>query len=257
MTRPKLLILGGTTEGAMLARAAIARFGDRLTVISSLAGRTELPGEIPGEVRRGGFGGIEGLARFLRSRAIDLVIDATHPFAAIMARHAAEACSRTGVPHLVLRRPTWPSIAGEKRIQVPDMAAAATALRELGVRRVFVTTGARGPEALATVPNAWFLVRLIEPLDGPLPLPHYAVIYARGPFTEISERKLMAEHDIDALLTKHSGGAATFGKIVAARDLGLPVVMMERPASEPADTVDDVATALDWIEVRLSERMDR
>lgn len=254
MARPTLLILGGTTEGAMLARTAIARFADRLTVVSSLAGRTELPGEIPGEVRRGGFGGVAGLVDFLTSRNIGMVLDATHPFAATMARHAAEACARTGVPLLAMRRPAWPAVAGERRIMVPDMTAAAATLRDQGARRVLVTTGARELATLAAAPDVWFLIRLIEPLVAPLPLPRHAVIYARGAFTETAERRLMQEHDIDALLTKHSGGGATFGKITAARNLGLPVVMVERPAVTPVAAVADIESALDWIEVRLGDR---
>lgn len=247
MTDRRLLILGGTAEAAFLARAVIRRFGERLRVISSLAGATAVSAEIPGELRRGGFGGVEGLIGYLTAEAIDLVIDATHPFAATMSRHAVEACARAGVPRFALLRPTWPSIAEERRIMVPDMAAAAGALAELGARRIFVTSGSFDLAALAAVSDAWFMIRLVEPLGEPLALPSYAVIYARGPFTEAGERKLMVESGIDALLAKHSGGLTSYGKVVAARDLKLPVVMIERPPPPPGETATSVEDTLDWI----------
>lgn len=251
MAARRFLILGGTGEGARLARAAVARFGERASVISSLAGRTATPSEIPGLVRVGGFGGVEGLVKYLRDEAIDAVVDATHPFAAAMSRHAVAACARASVPLQVLRRPPWPALAGERRILVPDMAAAAVALGEIGARRIFVTTGTRDLDKLAAVPNAWYLIRLIEPVKAPLPLPHYAAIYARGPFAETADRRLMEEHGIDALLAKHSGGGATFGKILAARELGIPVVMIERPVKDMAGAVDTIDAALAWLETRF------
>lgn len=252
MARRKLLILGGTGEGVLLARAALARFGERVVVISSLAGRTALPSEIPGAVRTGGFGGIAGLVKYLRDESIDAVVDATHPFAATMSHHAAVGCARAGVPLQVLRRPTWPALASERRILVPDMAGAAAALAEIGARRIFVTTGTRDLDVLAPVPDAWFLVRLIEPVKAPLPLPHYAELYARGPFSEAADRRLMEDHGIDALLVKHSGGGATFGKILAARELGIPVVMIERPAKDAAGSVETIEAALAWIEAQFA-----
>lgn len=248
MTWRRLLILGGTADAAELAGVAIARYRHRMTVISSLAGRTEIPGDIPGQVRVGGFGGVEGLVKYLRAEKIDFVIDATHPFAAAMSRHAALACAQAGVPRLALQRPDWPLTAGERRIAVPDMAGAAAKLRELGARRVFVTSGAKDLAALADLTEAWLLVRLIEPPAEPPPLAHYALIFARGPFTEVAEHGLMEEHGIDALLTKDSGGEATYGKVIAARDLGIPVVIIGRPASDVTNAVDNIEAALDWLE---------
>lgn len=251
MTRNTLLILGGTSDAVALAHAVIRRFGADLRVISSLAGVTAVPAAVPGEVRRGGFGGIEGLAAYLKEQSIDLVVDATHPFAATITRNAVEACSRLGVPRLTMLRPAWPQIAGEKRIVVPDMATAAARLVEIGAKRVFVTTGAKDLADLATAPDTWFLIRLIEPLEEPLPLRSYATIYGRGPFTESGERKVMTDHQIDALLTKHSGGHVTYGKIVAARDLGLPVVMIARPTAPSGGSVESIDAVLDWIDSRL------
>jgi precorrin-6A/cobalt-precorrin-6A reductase len=252
MTRQSVLILGGTSEAVALAHAAIKRFGPQLRVISSLAGVTAVPAAVPGEVRRGGFGGVDGLAAYLKDQSIDLVVDATHPYAATISRNALEACNRTGVPRLTVLRPTWPEIAGERRIVAPDMATAARKLVDLGARRVFVTTGAKDLDALAAAPDTWFLIRLIEPLSEPLPLRSHALIYGRGPFTESGERKLMIDNQIDGLLTKHSGGHVTYSKIVAARDLGLPVVMIARPTPPSGAAVESIQAALDWIDARLS-----
>jgi precorrin-6A/cobalt-precorrin-6A reductase len=251
MAQSKLLILGGTSEAVALAHALIRRFGDRLTVISSLAGVTETAVEIPGVVRRGGFGGLEGLTDYLREESIDLIIDASHPFAANISQHGREASTRLGLPRLTLLRPEWPRLAGEWRFMVPDMAAAAARLTKIGAQRILVTTGAKDLAKLADVPQAWFLIRLIEPLAEPLPISSYALIFARGPFTSAGERKMMEEHGIDALLTKDSGGHLTFGKIVAARDLGLPVVMIGRPETYAADSVETIEAALDWVETQL------
>lgn len=252
MAQPKLLILGGTSDAVALAHALARRFGNRLAVISSLAGVThQTPVDIPGEVRRGGFGGVDGLADYLRREKIDLVIDSTHPFAANMSQHGREACVRLSIPRLTLLRPDWPRIAGEQRYMVPDMSAAAAKLTEVGARRIFVTTGAKDLPALAAVPNAWFLIRVIEPLEAPLPIPSHALIFARGPFTAAGERRLMTEHGIDALVTKDSGGHATYGKILAARDLNIPVVMLERPDTFGSLEVDTIEAALDWVETKL------
>lgn len=251
MTQPKLLILGGTSEAVALAHALMRRFGNRLTVISSLAGRTENPVEIPGIVRRGGFGGVEGLVDYLRRETIDLVVDASHPFAATMSQHGQEAADRLGLPRLTLLRPAWERLAGERRFMVPDMAAAAARLTKISARRILVTTGTKDLAVLASVPQAWFLIRLIEPLAEPLPIPSYALMFARGPFTAAGERKVMAEHEIDTLLTKDSGGHATFGKMVAARDLALPVVMVSRPETFAARSVETVDAVLDWVETKI------
>jgi precorrin-6A/cobalt-precorrin-6A reductase len=155
------------------------------------------------------------------------------------------------VPRLTLLRPDWPRIAGEQRFMVPDMAAAAHKLTGIGVRRIFVTTGSKDLAALATVPNAWFLIRVIEPLDESLPIPAHALIFARGPFTATGEHRIMADHGIDTLLTKDSGGHATYGKIIAARDLNIPVVMLERPQTFGTLEVDTIEAALDWVETKL------
>ena len=200
----------------------------------------------PGETRRGGFGGVAGLTAFLQRRAIDLVIDATHPFAATISANAVAACRRVGVPRLVLCRPPWPAQPYDRWIRVADAAAAATVLPELG-RRIFLTTGQRDIAAFSALETLWFLVRLIDPPQRPLPLANHMLILGRGPFSAFDEAVLFAEHGIDVLVAKNSGGLATYGKIEAARKCGLPVVMIERPPAPEGDIVATVDAALAWI----------
>lgn len=248
--RPRLLILGGTAEALALAREAAARFGAGLEVITSLAGRTARPRRPAGAVRTGGFGGAQGLAAYLESEGISLVVDATHPFAAEISKSARRACDILDVPRLTLRRPPWPRRPGDRWVEVADMDAAAQRLPALG-RRAFLTVGAASLEAFADMAGVWFLVRLIEPPAGPLPLRDYELVLGRGPFAVDDERRLMRGQGIDALVSKESGGSATEPKIAAARELGIPVVMVRRPAAEPGETAADVGQALDWIAARL------
>lgn len=243
----RLLVLGGTREALDLARRTTADPG--LHVITSLAGRTRTPAAIPGELRVGGFGGTGGLARYLCEAAIDLVIDATHPFASTMAGNAAQACEAASVPRLKLLRPPWRAVEGDRWIEVPDMAAAAAALPGLA-ERVFLTTGRRDLAAFAALADTWFLVRLIEPPEEPLPLTRHQLILARGPFAEDDETALLSEHRIQAVVAKNSGGALTYAKIAAARRLALPVVMVRRPEAPAGTTVKDVDAASTWLRSR-------
>lgn len=238
----RILILGGTADAARLARALAERPG--LAVISSLAGRTDAVPALPGRVRVGGFGGAGGLAEYLRNEAIDRVVDATHPFAARISAHAAEACRAMDVPRLMLVRPGWQQVAGDRWVEVDDMAAAAAALPGLG-RRAFLTVGIGEVAAFAPVRGVWFLVRLLA--EQALPLADYAVVTGRGPFDAHAEQKLMAAHGVDVVVSKASGGSATYGKISAARELGLPVLMVRRPPLPEGEQVDSVAAILEWI----------
>ncbi|MGE0256410.1 MAG: cobalt-precorrin-6A reductase [Alphaproteobacteria bacterium] len=242
---PSLLLLGGTGEAVALAADLAAAFGPRLRVISSLAGRTRDPRLPPGEVRVGGFGGAAALADFLRANAIDAVIDATHPFAAAISANAADACRAAGVPCLVLRRPAWSARPGDRWHEAADAAAAATLLPSLG-RRAFLTIGPRDLAPFAALDRMWFLVRQVDPPAAPLPLRNGAVVVGRGPFAEAAERRLLVEHAIDVLVTRASGGAATVGKLDAARALGLPVVMIRRPPPPPGPSVTAPAEAVRW-----------
>jgi len=245
----RLLILGGTGEAAALAH----RLGrlENLKLTTSLAGRTRAPAAVPGRLRSGGFGGAEGLAHYLRDRAIDMVIDATHPYAARISANAATACEAAGVPRLMLVRPPWPERPGDRWLRVADAAAAAAALLELG-RRVFLSIGRQDLAPFADLPGIWFLVRMIDAPEEPLPLANFELILGRGPFAAEDEEALMERHGIAVLLSKNSGGQGTYGKIEAARQLGLPVVMIERPPLPEGQAVQSVDEAAAWAEVRCN-----
>jgi precorrin-6A/cobalt-precorrin-6A reductase len=238
----RVLILGGTGEARRLARALADR--PDVHVVSSLAGRVADPALPPGEVRVGGFGGVSGLAGYLRDRRIDAVVDATHPFAATMSAHAVAATDTVGVRLLVLRRPGWIARPGDRWLRVPTIADAARAVAGLG-ERVFLTTGRQGLAAFADV-DAWFLVRSVDPPDPPLPR-RLEVLLDRGPFTVDSERDLLRRQRIDVLVTKDSGGAMTAAKLEAARDLGIPVVMVDRPPATTAPAVESIDEVVEWI----------
>ncbi|MEV7353718.1 cobalt-precorrin-6A reductase [Kitasatospora sp. NPDC091276] len=244
MTR-HVLILGGTTEGRALA-AALAE-PPSLRVTSSLAGRVAQPRLPAGEVRIGGFGGPEGLADWLRGERVDAVVDATHPFAAGMSRNAALAAAATGVPLLVLRRPGFTPVAGDRWLPVPSLAAAAELLPGLG-RRVFLTTGRQGIATFAHLDGVHFLARSVDPPEPPLP-PSFEVLLDRGPFTLDDERMLLREHRIDVVVTKDSGGAATAPKLTAARELHLPVIIVRRPpVPDGVPVAPDVPGAVRWLQ---------
>jgi precorrin-6A/cobalt-precorrin-6A reductase len=222
----RILILGGTTEAAQLARAVERRRG--LKVITSLAGRTREPAPLPGATRSGGFGGIEGLIRFIREEKIDVVIDATHPYAEQISRHAVVASRSTGVPLVRLERPPWPRQPDDRWALVDSVVEAARVLPDYG-RRAFLTVGGKELQAFANMERMWFLVRLVEAPTVPPPLLHCQVVTGRGPFTAEDERKLLQQHRVDMIVAKNSGGDATYGKIAAARALGLPVILVRRP----------------------------
>ena len=248
----RLLILGGTAEGRALAEAAAARFGSSLTVISALAGRTRAPILPAGEVRIGGFGGADGLAAYLKEERIDLLVDATHPYATRISAQACEAAARAATTHLVLVRPSWRPMPGDRWIDVATVEEAVGAIpAEAG--RVFLTVGVRALAPFASCPDLWFLVRLVDEPAEPIPLARHRLICARGPFAEADERGLLADYRIDCLVTRASGGEATAAKLAAARKLGLPVVMVRRPPPPPGPSASSVEEALAWIEERLGE----
>ncbi|WBO62531.1 cobalt-precorrin-6A reductase [Streptomyces camelliae] len=237
-----VLILGGTTEARRLAAVLAARPGVRVT--TSLAGRVARPGAVAGEVRTGGFGGADGLADWLRAHHVDALVDATHPFAEAITANAARAAAATGVPAVVLRRPGWRPGPGDRWYDVPSLAGAAEALPALG-RRVFLSTGRLGLAAFAHLRDLHFVVRSVEPPEPPMP-PDTELVLARGPFTVAEETELLRTHRIDVLVTKDSGGEATAAKLTAARELGLPVVVVRRPPLPPGVTaVPDVADVLE------------
>jgi len=253
--RRHLLILGGTAEARILAERAIAVFGERLHVTTSLAGRTRAPAALAGEVRRGGFGGPEGLAAYLRHTAIDMVIDATHPFATQISPAASRACRDTSVPLLLLARPGWSPEPGDRWIEVGSAVEAATILPTLG-RCAFLTIGHAEIEAFAGVVDVHFVVRLVDPPATPLPLGSYQLIIARGPFAPDAEGRIMVQHAIDVVVAKASGGDATAAKLMAARQLAIPVLMLRRPEKTHTNRVGSVDEALSWIELENRQPLE-
>jgi precorrin-6A/cobalt-precorrin-6A reductase len=234
MTR--ILILGGTTEARELAARLAAMPG--LAVTLSLAGRTREPAAQAAPVRVGGFGGAAGLAGYLRTERVGLMVDATHPFAARISANAAEAAKAAGVPILALRRPEWQRRAGDRWTEVSSIADAVFALGP-APRRVFLAIGRREAAVFEAAPQHFYLVRSVDPVDPPPVLPHAHYILSRGPFAFSGELDLLRDHRIDAVVAKNSGGEATYAKIEAARQLGIEIVMVRRP---PMPDVPMVAT---------------
>ncbi len=240
----KVLILGGTTEGSGLARALAddARFRPVL----SLAGRTRAPVLPAVAARRGGFGGVDGLAAYLRDEGMGALVDATHPFARQMHRHASEAAAIAAVPRLALWRPGWMPEPGDRWTQVAAMPEAVLALGP-DPRRVFLTVGQQELAPFRAAPWHDYLVRSVEaPSPADLP-PGVRCIAARGPFLEADEVTLLRHERIDVVVTKNSGGDATVAKLLAARRLGIPVIMVARPPEPDPPVVPDVAGALAWL----------
>ncbi|MGY1711537.1 cobalt-precorrin-6A reductase [Geodermatophilus sp. SYSU D00758] len=240
----RVLVLGGTGEARRLAGRLVEQ---GIAVTSSLAGRVAEPVLPAGAVRVGGFGGVEGLAAELGGVAA--LVDATHPFAATMTAHAAAAAAATGTPLLRLQRPGWTAGPGDDWRWVGTLEEAAAAVRGYG--SVFLTTGRQGLAAFAGLTGRC-LVRAVDPPAPPLPA-RTTVVLARGPFTPGEERALMAEHGVDVLVTKDSGGGMTAAKLAAARALRVPVVLVRRPPL-PAGVraVATVGEALAWVRATLS-----
>ncbi|GGO90803.1 cobalt-precorrin-6A reductase [Wenjunlia tyrosinilytica] len=247
MTR-HVLVLGGTTEARRLAAELT---GDpTLLVTSSLAGRVAEPRLPAGQVRVGGFGGPQGLARWLREHRVDALIDATHPFADTISFNAAEAAAAVHVPLLALRRPGWVPGEGDRWHRTGSLEGAAELLPSLG-ERVFLTTGRMGLAAFASLDGLWFLVRSVDPPEPPVPA-RMEVLLDRGPFTVEGEAELLRRHRVDVLVTKDSGAAATAAKLTAAREAGLAVVVVRRPpAPEGVMEVRDTAGAVAWLRETL------
>ncbi len=243
----RLLILGGTAEARALADALAD--SPELEVTTSLAGRTIAPRLPQGAVRVGGFGGAAGMADCLKSTGVDLVVDATHPYAAAISAHAVDACQIAGKPLLRFERPAWQPQKGDRWIVVDNLAAAARVAPEIG-HRAFLTIGVKELAAFNSAKNVWFLVRLVDRPGEPIALSNFELLLGRGPFALTEERELMGRHRIDLVIAKNSGGEATYAKIAAARELGLPVLLLRRPALPPAETTGSVAEVISWIATR-------
>ncbi|MEQ8394503.1 cobalt-precorrin-6A reductase [Thalassobaculum sp.] len=248
----RVLILGGTEEARRLA-AALAE-GGMFEPVTALAGRTVDPAPVAGSVRVGGFGGPEGLAEHLRAEGYAALVDVTHPFARQISAHAAEAARATGVARLALVRPGWVAGAGDRWLEVGDEAEAAAALAGLGLldgTSVFLALGRQRIMDFASVAGVRFLVRTVDPF-GP-PWPGCRVLVGRGPFDAASERALLEREGVAAMVCRNSGGVSGAAKLVAARALEVPVVMIRRPAPPDLPVAASVAEALDWLAVTVGK----
>jgi precorrin-6A/cobalt-precorrin-6A reductase len=250
----RLLILGGTTEARKLAERLAPR--SDIAVTLSLAGRTALPVPHAVPVRAGGFGGAAGLADYIAANGIDALIDATHPYANIISANAVEAARQTGVAFVALRRPPWNSVAGDRWTEVDDTAAAAGALGA-NSRTVFVALGRNDLAPFIAAPQHVYLFRSVDPIDPPLPLPQAAYITARGPFSEADDRALMQSHGVEVVVAKNSGGNAAYGKIAAARGLGIEVILVRRPITPAAPAAETIDAAVEWLDHALTTAADR
>ncbi|EJL50934.1 precorrin-6x reductase [Rhizobium sp. CF122] len=254
MGKIRILMLGGTGEARSLAQA-LTNTG-RYDVLLSLAGRTEKPCDQPVPVRIGGFGGVDGLAAFLRDGSFDLLIDATHPFAARISRNASEASAAIGIPAFTLRRPEWVAEPGDRWTHV---ATITEAIERLGPspRRVFLAIGRQEAHRAEVAPQHFYLVRSVDPVEPPLVLPDVQLVLDRGPYDVEGEVSLLRSHRIDALVTKNSGGSATYAKIEAARRLGIEVIMVVRVPAAALQTVTTIEAMLAAIDHLFSPAMNR
>lgn len=242
-TMPNILLLGGTTQASALADA-LAAGGWRATL--SYAGRVADPKPQPIPVRVGGFGGVDGLAAYLRGQGITHLIDATHPFAAQMRANAAAAAQRSGVAHLMLTRPAWMPGDGDRWQRVADIPAAVAALAG-PARSVMLALGRMHVEAFAAQPQHRYLLRFVDAPETAPSLPRHHLVVDRGPFEVAGDLALMRAHGIDLLVCKNAGGTGAMAKLVAARTLGVPVLMIDRPPMSGGAEVHEVAAVLRWL----------
>jgi precorrin-6A/cobalt-precorrin-6A reductase len=245
----RLLILGGTGDAARLAAEAVNL--PQLEVISTLAGRTTSPAPVASMVRIGGFGGKAGLVEYLREMNIDLLIDATHPFAAQISENAAGAATEVGIPWLMLVRPCWEKSPEDDWIEVESISAAVAGI-PARAERIFLTIGRQQLAPFASLTDRWFLMRSIDPPAPDILLPPGKLLLDRGPFSLTQERQLLQDYRIQSIVSKNSGGDATYAKVIAARELNITIVMIQRPMAPEGDKVADVSGAIEWLRDRLS-----
>ena len=240
--------MGGTTEASHLAAHLAAHWaGAGRQAVFSYAGRTARPAAQPLPCRVGGFGGVAGLVDYLRREGVSHVIDATHPFAAQMSGNAVAGCAAAGVALCALERPAWRAQPGDSWRHVADMAGAVDALPEAGAR-VFLAIGKQQLAEFAAKPANRYLLRLVDPPEGPLALPDATVVIARGPFTAAADAALMRAHGITHVVAKNAGGTGAEAKLIAARTLGVPVVMIDRPQIPARRVLGTIEAVMRWLD---------
>ena len=240
---PNILILGGTTEASALARLLAAR---SVPAMLSYAGRTANPVAQPVPVRIGGFGGAGGLAHFIGENRMTHLVDATHPFAATMSVNAVRAATITGTPIAALTRPAWQAGAGDHWTHVADISLAVAALAG-PARRVMLALGRMQVDAFVAQPHHYYLLRFVDVPEAAPALPRHSLVIARGPFNAASDAALMTSHGIDIIVCKNAGGRGAEAKLIAARQLGLPVIMIDRPALPERTEFHDPEAVLHWL----------
>ncbi|WP_087864547.1 cobalt-precorrin-6A reductase [Comamonas thiooxydans] len=246
MAMTQVLLLGGTFDAYILS-TLLHEAG--VQAIYSYAGATQTRRTPALPVRVGGFGGVQGLVDYLSAHHITHVIDATHPFAAQMSANAIAACAQLDLPLLSMERPAWQAQPGDQWQHVPDMAAAAQALSR-SLKRVFLAIGRKQLAAFAGLEGEHqFVLRVIDQEGGALPLTasSYELIVARGPFRLADELALLGQYRIDCIVSKNAGGADTYAKIEAARQLGIPVIMVDRPVLAPRTQCQSPQQAMEWL----------
>ncbi|MDI5936061.1 cobalt-precorrin-6A reductase [Halomonas kalidii] len=248
-----VLILGGTSEASALASALAER---SIPALFSYAGRVAAPRPQPLPTRVGGFGGVEGLAAFLADKRITHLVDATHPFAEQMSRNAITAARQSGIRVIALTRPPWEPTSGDRWQRIASVDAAVSALAG-PPQRVLLAIGRLHLAAFAAQPQHHYLLRLVDRPEAQPPLPSYSVTIDRGPFTLDGDLALLREHGVERLVCKNSGGDGAVSKLTAARQLGLPVVMIERPALPPRQEVHVVEDVLAWLGHNADPDTDR
>lgn len=232
----------------MEASALAATLADRgIAATLSYAGRVNSPRAQPIPTRVGGFGGVEGLERYLREHKITHLVDATHPFAATMSAHAVTAAARVGVAHIALTRPAWAPVAGDRWRRVPDIDAAVATL-DGPSRRVMLALGRMHVNTFVSQPQHHYLLRFVDAPQGSLILPDHGIVVDRGPFSVDGDTRLMRDHAIDLIVCKNAGGKGAEAKLIAARSLGLPVIMIDRPALPEREAAYSVDAVLRWLD---------
>lgn len=241
---PNILVLGGTTQASALAKALAER---GMRAMLSYAGRTDSPRPQPIPTRTGGFGGAEGLAAYLREQGVTHLVDATHPFAAVMSRNAVMAAQDAGVAHIMLTRPPWIACPEDRWTRVEDIAEAVEALAG-PPQRVMLALGRMHVDAFSAQPQHHYLLRFVDRPTTPPGLPRHDLVVDRGPFTVEGDRRLMQDHGIEIVVSKNAGGQGAEAKLAAARELGLPVIMIDRPTAPAAHVAHSVVEVLEWLD---------